>query len=771
MDKNTLHFRISTGLKDLLGQDLITNEFIAVFELVKNSYDANSKEVYIIFEQPNTPFSKIKIIDKGKGMNNQDLIEKWLFVAYSAKKEGIEDQNSDYRDNLKSKRYYAGAKGVGRFSCDRLGRKLNLYSIKNEKNATIESIEVDWNNFELDSKVLFKDIPIKNKTLHELPKEYQKYDISHGTILEISLLRDDWNRQKILDLKTSLAKLILPQFNNKNQENSFKILVEAESESQKDNTYINNCKTKKSNVDYKKIVNGPVVNFIFETLNLKTTQISSEISEDGQDIITTLTDRGQFIYKLTEDNESNLLSNISIQIYFLNRAAKWNFTNKMNTEPVNYGNLFMYKNGFRIHPYGKPRDDSYGIDARKAQGHSRYLGTRDIIGKIEIKGDNSYLRETTSRDGGLIKNSSFNQLLDFLKTVLLRLEKYVRDAKEWGVDDESLKDLKDGNSEEGIVKLLSNISKDKKIKKITYNEDIANILNVHEEKSAKRLARNFKRIAQNNNNPELEQKAIELENKILSLQKAKKEAEKAKKEAEKQHKEDIKSLKKENKYLLAVSKDLSPEAIGLVHHISHKLSQTLPKIDSLIKKINKGKLKDSELKQKLSEIKLNTEKIEKISRLVIRSNFNLMVSEEKGDLIEYIEEYISLYNEINESVTTIEVQFQKNDIDKFDFLFSKINISLILDNLLNNSKKAKANKALIIFEKGPKKSLRVVFSDNGIGVDKSIEKSLFNIGITTTSGSGVGLFTNNKLMSEMGASLSFLGNGVHEKGASFELIF
>ena len=126
--QNELHFKISTGLKDLLGQDLITNEFIAVFELVKNSFDAHSKEVYIVFEELNTPNAKIKIIDTGKGMSRTDLINKWLFVAYSAKRDGTKDKKNDYRENLKSNRYYAGAKGVGRFSCDRLGKSLTLFS-------------------------------------------------------------------------------------------------------------------------------------------------------------------------------------------------------------------------------------------------------------------------------------------------------------------------------------------------------------------------------------------------------------------------------------------------------------------------------------------------------------------------------------------------------------------------------------------------------------------------------------------------------------------
>ena len=56
----------------------------------------------------------------------------------------------------------------------------------------------------------------------------------------------------------------------------------------------------------------------------------------------------------------------------------------MGIQSVEYGSVFLYKNGFRIYPYGDPGDDSWRIDARKQQGYNRYLGSRDLIGKVEI---------------------------------------------------------------------------------------------------------------------------------------------------------------------------------------------------------------------------------------------------------------------------------------------------------------------------------------------------------------------------------------------------
>lgn len=93
----TQPFRVSTGLKDLIGQGLITNDYVAVFELVKNSLDAHARSVRAAFLADTTI-----IADDGKGMSAQDITRKWLFVAYSAKSDGTEDL--DYRHHIAQRR-------------------------------------------------------------------------------------------------------------------------------------------------------------------------------------------------------------------------------------------------------------------------------------------------------------------------------------------------------------------------------------------------------------------------------------------------------------------------------------------------------------------------------------------------------------------------------------------------------------------------------------------------------------------------------------------
>ena len=374
MEDNKLPFRISTGLKNIIGRDLITDDFVAVFELVKNSYDAYATQVSIIF-QPN----RIIIKDDGKGMDINDINNKWLFVAYSAKKEGVEDielsekEFDSYRDKIQAKKYYAGAKGIGRFSCDRLGGKLTLTTKKAVANSKYEQIEVDWSEFEQDSEQDFLEITVNHKTIQPTSKIFK--DLVHGTVLEISALNSSWDRDKKQKLRYSLEKLINP-FQNADK-NKFKIFIEDPSEVAAD----------KDEKNARDKVHGEIKNFVIETLNLRTTQIVTEIDSKGEFITTSLTDRGTLVYKLKRpNNTSPSLAGIKFHLFFLNKTAKANFTKLMGIQPIYFGSIFLYKNGFRIAPYGDIGVDYFGIDSRHSQNIFRTLGLRDLIGRIEILG-------------------------------------------------------------------------------------------------------------------------------------------------------------------------------------------------------------------------------------------------------------------------------------------------------------------------------------------------------------------------------------------------
>lgn len=485
MDK--MKFKISSALKDLIGKDLITNDNIAIFELVKNSYDAYATKVEITFEE-----DRIIIADNGKGMTFEDVSNKWLFLGFSAKKDGSEDvdvKKTSYRDRIK--RHYAGAKGIGRFSCDRLGRKLVLYT-KSELSSTGTQISVDWQDFEKNQQTEFAEIEIEYNAI-EAPIRFPKQSPS-GTILEISGLNQNspWTRKRILDLKRSLEKLINPL----SETNDFEIEIICEREKAKDTDEIANNKYDRD------IVNGILKNSISNILDIKTTQI--DVRLEGDLIYSKIIDRGVEIYSISENNNDyDKLKDVRISLYYLNKSAKSNFTKLMGIQPVNYGSIFLFRNGFRIMPFGRPSDDSWGLDYRAQQGNRRFLGTRDLFGRVDIITDNvEDLKEVSSRDGGLIETNVSKQLFDLFRVTHRRLERYVSGVL-WGeafLRREYFHDEISGISERkklleadkfdetpdyvfsksigskiDFIQLIKTLTKDKNINILYYNKDLANI--------------------------------------------------------------------------------------------------------------------------------------------------------------------------------------------------------------------------------------------------------------------------------------------------------
>jgi len=766
MTDNQLPFRISSGLKNIIGRDLITDDYVAVFELVKNSFDAYAQKVIITFEK-----DKMIIADDGKGMNHEDILKKWLFVAYSAKKEGVEDAElkdekfKSYRDKIQTKKFFAGAKGIGRFSCDRLGSKLILTTKKAVPDSLIEQIEVNWNDFDKNPEDEFININVNHRTLTALPREFK--DFKHGTIVEILNLNSGstWNRRKKQELKFSLEKLINPF--DFGQQKSFSIILRDESELERD----------KLEKNKRNRVNGQVNNFVFETLGLKTTQIITEIDAEGTYLTISLIDRGTTVYKIRKENPTEpKLSNIRFHLFHLNRIAKGNFTRLMGIEPVNFGSVFLYKNGVRIAPYGDVGFDYFGLDIRKAQGHFRKLGTRDLIGQIAILGSNTEFKEISSRDGGLVRNDHYKALVFcFFNHCLIRLEKYLSQVQWTSKEDKDKEDLSaldNIKAKSALLQLLEKEIRDEDTELLSI--DKGNIdLRLKEllQEATDRDIETLKVIADKLGDKSFEKDtaAIEKEHKqILELQKKLKEEEEKKRKLEEQ----LILEKEKNTYLRTSDRSLSEDAKGLVHNIKITAKAIKSNVDTLYEKILNEKIKEQEILKRLGIIKFNAEKAEKISKIITRSNFKTEQNEQFVDLVNYIKQYIEIYSDIYE-----ETDLEFNIINQNASLWKKVSlldVAVVLDDLISNADKAKARNILIEMSNPTKNSMRLIISDDGKGVPKKFiedPEQMFNLGVTTTDGSGIGLHSVRMALKSMNGAIKFLSNGVKLQGACFEIVF
>lgn len=767
---NTETFKISAALKDIIGKELITDEFVAVFELVKNSFDANASKVEIIFENSDNPKNaRIVIKDNGIGMNYEDLKKKWLFVAYSAKRLGKE--NEDYRDKIKTQRVFAGAKGVGRFSCDRLGRYLNLITIKDETDSKIENLIVNWEDFENADDEEFVNIHVThnvlNKTIYQLPK---------GTVLEVSGLRDIWDRERILKLKKSLAKLINP--NQGNDSDNFSIEIISEDELRVDNEK-NKKGLKKNDFD---IVNGLVKNSIFETLEIKTSNILVQISPKGDFIETTMQDRGDLIYYLKESNPYKELRNVSVYLFQLNRAAKANFTRLMGMEPVKYGSVFLYKNGFRVYPYGEDGEDLLLIDRRKQQGFNRFLGTRDIIGRIEINGEQPDLKETTSRDGGLVKTPAYYNLVEFFYDyVLKRLETYVVNIIQWG-DERVNKDTGEIKPELWakdvkiqILELISGFINSKNIIDIQYDKDFLKIISEKQDRSVDKIIKNISKVAAKSGNPEMIKEAKKIEK---AVRETKADADKAKAIAaneeilRKQTQEKLDYVVSQNNFLQNEIGDDSKNLESILHHIGLTTPFIKSDIANLVKAINKNAPKN-ELTEIVKRISRNNEKINSFSKYFKKVKFDVTSTRLELDIISFTDEYLqNVYSRRedlrrNRELLGIEIKGANGLI--FNKKINPVEMIIVLDNLLSNSTKHGASKVKILWSKLDS-GVKLSFSDNGNGIADNILDNIFDFGFTTSRrGSGIGLYHVKEIIESLNGSIEV--NNKLNKGVEFIIFF
>ncbi|UKT65058.1 ATP-binding protein [Pedobacter mucosus] len=802
-------FRISSHLKDIIGKELITDDFIAVFELVKNSYDAHAKNVKIFFDD-----DKITIWDDGKGMDRDDILNKWLFVAYSAKKEGIEDvefeKNKNYRDLIVPKQSFAGAKGIGRFSADRLGERLNLTTRKIVENSLYWTLNFNWDRFEQDAEDEFADIEVNHQSFTESPIP----NFKHGVILEITNLRSVWPIDKILNLKWSLEKLINPfsDVEQKEGSNSFSIEIISKKDIERDKLLIAD-----PNHNPRDIVNGPVKNFIFETLGIKTTQINVRIEDDS--IITTLLDRGELIYKIQEENPFHYIPTGSgIRLFYLNFSAKLNFTNLMGIRSKDFGSIFLFNNGFRVFPIGEPEDDPFEVDRRKAQGHSRFLGTRELIGSVEIWGQSEHFVEASSRDGGLIESAGTIQLGRFFEDTLKKLERYVQPIlwqikKRTGSEDEEI----DFNAQEDIVDLVAKLAGSKTVRLLDYSKSFIDILDEKIADASPELFDNLKKIAEESKDSnfinqidksELEfiklkqLKEEETRKRVLAEERAEEEKEKRleadrlrKEEENRRKEEEYNRLKAEEKAREERAKRIAEEqrrrqkesqvrfleSVGSldiedVLNLHHQVGIDANTIDTLVtnlqRKMDGGTTLTSEnIREFLDKVTFANKKILAVTKFSTRQNFMAAARVTKDDIISFLKNYLLNIYKFHLG-KELEMSIFDNVLTPFVIEFKPIEITIIVDNLISNSKKKNAKKVVFTFNLSKDGSLEISYKDDGDGLDRMIDNtaSIFEKGFTTTRGSGLGLFHVRKIMAEQKGTITVNTNN-KDKGLELLLNF
>ena len=678
-----LHFKVSSGLKDIIGKDLITNELVAIFELVKNGYDADATEINLII---NSYENYIIIQDNGKGMNRNDIENKWLFVAHSEKKD--------------SDKVYAGSKGIGRFSCDRLGTKLKLISHKDDE---VSKLEIDWGEFEKDSLIKFEELDVTYTSLDVVEDSFIQ---KSGTILNISNLRDTWDLNRVNKVVEALQRLVNPFVDD----GKIKINVK----------YISSSSGIAELDEY-------IRNDIATVLDKKTIYVECYIKE--KEISISLYDKEKIIYSFKIENNT-ILKDIYFKIYYMSFAAKYNFTKIMNTTPKDYGSIFLYKNNFRIFPYGEVDFDAFGLNLRKTQGFNRYLGHRELLGWINITDSENHFNEVTSRDRGFVTNSytlEFEKV--YMELVHRPLESYMQLTRFGNSDIDEI----ETDDTDAIQKLIKRFKK--------YKFTVAP--RVYElPKIAQPLEKKFE-LLDDVNTSTSEKKELQKSLKQAAVE-LRKENQEVKKEKQRIYKENSR-LKNEIEIKEKIILNEKPARQDMLFHelgkAGKELTATLQKMIRLMTPEEYQKFSDS-----IYKIRRTSDKLSSIKKQILRLNFESFSNLENIELKSYLKSYVD--NLIDDTVklkVSLGIGELYQSINVYDF-------GTLLDNLIINAQDRNAKDIHIFFDEDNK--IMHFTSDTG-PIDIEPIENIFNIGVTSKRrGTGLGMYICQQICKDFNWEIS-----------------
>jgi len=405
-EKRELPFFIAARTAILLGRESISSPIVAVLELVKNTYDADAKNVTVRFRKASSPEGTIEIVDDGYGMTWHDIETKWMVIGTRHKQREPISPGGRIR---------VGEKGIGRFALDRLASQVIVETTPEATEpATAEptyQLTIDWSKFENTDKPLH-DI---QHPIEELERRKQQ-----GTRLLIRNLRDRWKRRDYDRLYRDLAVLV-PPFGSKTTD--FSITFDC---------------------DEAEDISGHIRSPMAEAALFK---MRARLDEDNQIriIIITRDDSpdGEFrIFRRYRRSWKELFDlpegqpvepqcgSLELEFYFYLRGTKKavqgvDITLGRLREFLDiYGGVRIYRDGFRVKPYGDPggAGDWLGLSARRVQHPGGVASKFDkwVVGENQVaagvfisRAKNPDLVDQTNREG-LFDNQAFRDMRSFV---------------------------------------------------------------------------------------------------------------------------------------------------------------------------------------------------------------------------------------------------------------------------------------------------------------------------------------------------------------------
>lgn len=409
-----------------LGDKLIKNENIALLELIKNSYDADSRWSKVKLRNiTNKEKGYIEVLDEGEGMDIDIIENVWL------------EPGSDYKEDLfrrkirttKYSRLPIGEKGIGRFGVHKLGNKIELISKRKDKNEVV--VRIDWNEFAKNKYLKDAKFDVFERT----DPEYFKGGKT-GTKIIISDLRNSWDKRMVRELYKSVFTLNSPF----HKIGKFRAEIDIDETKLLDKLPVWEDVEKFSLWHFKcKIIGHEIKEFLYDFtpweslkgIKERKLTLEDDYIDERSTILVNEEKEGKKVEKILNlsrnygtESDPKTIGEINFEGYIFDRdKSTLELSNQQGIALLKeyldeQGGIRVYRNGIRINEYGEKGNDWLNLDLRRVNVPAKRVSNNIILGIIDIDDENSSaLIEKTNREG-FIENEAFN---DFCAAILYTL--------------------------------------------------------------------------------------------------------------------------------------------------------------------------------------------------------------------------------------------------------------------------------------------------------------------------------------------------------------
>ncbi|MCP1642031.1 signal transduction histidine kinase [Pseudomonas citronellolis] len=412
-----------------LGEELISSDSVALIELVKNAYDADASEVLIKFTGPlGEGTGSVQVIDNGKGMDLEVVRGAWMEPATPSK---VKEKES------KRGRRVLGEKGIGRFAASRLASMLELSSKRLSEDQEVYAL-FDWTQFDDEEKYLDEiEVHLEIRAPKDIadgglvgliPKNsnYLQDDRRQGTALVMTGMKRDWSSASFDDIQRGLSRLVSPF----EELSDFRIKVIAPAGLEHYSTEIHAPEL----IRYPHYTVEGVVR-ADGTYSIEYSAIAEDYKRLAEGLFVvhpksgwSMRDGG-LVSELQENYQPPACGELKIQLRIWDRDELGNIQQKVGgtisnirKDLDNIAGINIYRDGFRVMPYGEPNNDWMRLDLRRVQKPTYRLSNNQIVGYISITADgNPELRDQSNREG-LRENQAYLDLKEIMMSLLSKME-------------------------------------------------------------------------------------------------------------------------------------------------------------------------------------------------------------------------------------------------------------------------------------------------------------------------------------------------------------